>query len=73
MAVARAAAEALQVPLYTYLGGFNAKQLPVPMMNIINGGEHADNNIDVQEFMVIPVGAKPSRKHFVQEQKFSTT
>ncbi len=57
MAVARAAAEALQVPLYTYLGGFNAKQLPVPMMNIINGGEHADNNIDVQEFMVIPVGA----------------
>lgn len=57
IAVARAAAEALQVPLYTYLGGFNAKQLPVPMMNIINGGEHADNNIDVQEFMVIPVGA----------------
>jgi len=57
MAVARAAAEALQVPLYSYLGGFNAKQLPVPMMNIINGGEHADNNIDVQEFMVIPVGA----------------
>ncbi len=57
MATARAAAEALQVPLYTYLGGFNAKQLPVPMMNIINGGEHADNNIDVQEFMVIPVGA----------------
>jgi enolase len=57
MAVARAAAEVLQVPLYTYLGGFNAKQLPVPMMNIINGGEHADNNIDVQEFMVIPVGA----------------
>jgi enolase len=57
MAVARAAADALQIPLYVYLGGFNAKQLPVPMMNIINGGEHADNNIDVQEFMVIPVGA----------------
>jgi enolase len=61
MAVARAAAEALDVPLYVYLGGFNAKTLPVPMMNIINGGEHADNNIDVQEFMVIPVGA-PSFK-----------
>lgn len=57
MAVARAAAEALDMPLYTYLGGFNAKQLPVPMMNIINGGEHADNNVDVQEFMILPVGA----------------
>ncbi len=58
MAVARAAADALDVPLYNYLGGFNAKTLPVPMMNIINGGEHADNNIDVQEFMVLPVGAE---------------
>ncbi|MFD1773890.1 phosphopyruvate hydratase [Paenibacillus rhizophilus] len=57
MAVARAAAAALDVPLYTYLGGFNAKQLPVPMMNIVNGGAHADNNVDVQEFMVLPVGA----------------
>ncbi|MDN4083295.1 phosphopyruvate hydratase [Paenibacillus polymyxa] len=57
MAVARAAAEALGLPLYTYLGGFNAKQLPVPMMNIVNGGAHADNNVDVQEFMVLPVGA----------------
>jgi enolase len=57
MAVARAAAAALDIPLYVYLGGFNAKTLPVPMMNIINGGEHADNNIDVQEFMVLPVGA----------------
>jgi enolase len=57
MAVARAAAEALNVPLYTYLGGFNAKQLPVPMMNIVNGGAHADNNVDVQEFMVLPIGA----------------
>lgn len=57
MAVARAAADALNVPLYTYLGGFNSKQLPVPMMNIINGGAHADNNVDVQEFMVLPVGA----------------
>lgn len=61
MATARAAAEALDVPLYVYLGGFNAKQLPVPMMNIINGGEHADNNVDVQEFMILPVGA-PSFK-----------
>lgn len=57
MAVARAAAEALDISLYQYLGGFNAKQLPVPMMNIINGGAHADNNVDVQEFMVLPVGA----------------
>lgn len=58
MAVARAAAEALDLPLYTYLGGFNAKTLPVPMMNILNGGEHADNNVDIQEFMVMPVGAE---------------
>lgn len=61
MAVARAAADALDLPLYTYLGGFNAKQLPVPMMNIVNGGAHADNNVDVQEFMILPVGA-PSFK-----------
>jgi enolase len=58
MAVARAAADALGVPLYTYLGGFNAKTLPVPMMNILNGGAHADNNVDIQEFMVMPVGAE---------------
>lgn len=57
MAVARAAADALGLPLYTYLGGFNAKTLPVPMMNILNGGAHADNNVDIQEFMVMPVGA----------------
>jgi enolase len=57
MAVARAAAEYLDVPLYQYLGGFNSKQLPVPMMNIVNGGEHADNNVDIQEFMIMPVGA----------------
>lgn len=57
MAVARAAADELDIPLYMYLGGFNAKQLPVPMMNILNGGEHADNNVDIQEFMVMPVGA----------------
>ncbi len=57
MAVAHAAANSLQVPLYRYLGGTNAKLLPVPMMNIINGGAHADNPIDVQEFMIMPVGA----------------
>ncbi|WP_274307994.1 phosphopyruvate hydratase [Solibacillus daqui] len=58
MAVAHAAADYLDIPLYQYLGGFNSKQLPVPMMNIINGGAHADNNVDIQEFMVMPVGAK---------------
>lgn len=58
MAVAHAAAKSLDLPLYQYLGGFNAKQLPVPMMNILNGGEHADNNVDIQEFMIMPVGAK---------------
>ena len=57
MAVARAAAEALGLPLYQYLGGFNAKTLPVPMMNIMNGGKHADNTVDLQEFMIMPVGA----------------
>lgn len=61
MAVAKAAAEALSKPLYQYLGGFNAKVLPVPMMNILNGGEHADNTVDLQEFMIMPVGA-PSFK-----------
>ncbi|RWR13161.1 phosphopyruvate hydratase [Siminovitchia fortis] len=61
MAVAHAAADLLGLELYQYLGGFNSKQLPVPMMNILNGGEHADNNVDIQEFMVMPVGA-PSFK-----------
>jgi enolase len=58
MAVARAAADHLDISLYEYLGGFNAKTLPTPMMNILNGGEHADNNVDIQEFMVMPVGAE---------------
>ncbi|HEX8247205.1 MAG TPA: phosphopyruvate hydratase, partial [Pyrinomonadaceae bacterium] len=58
MATARAAASFLEVPLYRYLGGVNARTLPVPMMNIINGGAHADNNVDFQEFMVMPVGAE---------------
>jgi enolase len=62
MAVAHAAAEQLGLPLYRYLGGTNAKVLPVPMMNIINGGKHADNNIDFQEFMIMPVGAATFRE-----------
>src|SRR6266852_7427217 len=57
LATARAAAAYLEVPLYKYLGGPNARTLPVPMMNIINGGAHADNNVDFQEFMIVPVGA----------------
>ena len=58
LACARAAANALNIPLYNYIGGVNAKTLPVPMMNILNGGAHATNNVDIQEFMVLPVGAK---------------
>ncbi len=58
MAVARAAAAALDIPLYRYIGGTNACILPVPMMNILNGGAHADNNVDPQEFMIVPAGAK---------------
>ena len=57
LAVAKAAADELDVPLYRYVGGANAHVLPVPMMNVINGGAHADNNLDVQEFMILPVGA----------------
>ncbi len=57
LAVARAAAISLDLPLYRYLGGTNARTLPVPMMNVLNGGSHADNNVDVQEFMVVPAGA----------------
>ncbi|WP_183356584.1 MULTISPECIES: phosphopyruvate hydratase [Geomonas] len=58
LAVAKAAAEEVGLPLYQYLGGANAKELPLPMMNIINGGAHADNNVDIQEFMIMPAGAK---------------
>jgi len=57
MAVARSASQALDIELYVYLGGINAKVLPVPFMNIINGGKHADNNLDIQEFMIVPAGA----------------
>ena len=65
IAVARAAADYLDVPLYQYLGGFNTKVLPTPMMNIINGGSHADNKVDFQEFMIMPVGA-PSFKEAIR-------
>ncbi|MES2115793.1 MAG: phosphopyruvate hydratase, partial [Pseudomonadota bacterium] len=62
MAVAKAAAEEAGLPLYRYFGGSSAMQLPVPMMNVINGGAHADNNLDIQEFMIIPVGAPSFRE-----------
>jgi len=62
MATAKASAIELNIPLYRYLGGANAKVLPVPMMNILNGGEHADNNVDIQEFMIMPVGAATFRE-----------
>ncbi len=62
LAVAKAASEALGVSLYNYLGGVNAKTLPVPMMNILNGGKHADNSVNIQEFMVMPVGAENFRE-----------
>jgi enolase len=61
MAVARAAADSIDTPLYKYLGGVNAKALPVPFMNIVNGGKHADNNLDIQEFMIVPAGFKHFR------------
>ena len=85
MAAARAAAQAYGMPLYRYLGGINARFLPVPMMNIINGGAHAANNLDIQEFMIVPVGAKSiagavqmgaetfhSLKKILKEQALST-
>ena len=62
LAVARAAAEESGLPLYRYLGGAGAMQLPVPMMNVINGGAHANNNLDLQEFMILPVGAPSFRE-----------
>lgn len=57
LAAAHASAESAELPLFQYLGGINAHNLPVPMMNIINGGAHADNNVDIQESMIMPVGA----------------
>src|SRR5262249_7807732 len=62
LAVAHAAATSVRLPLYRYLGGTNARYLPVPMMNVINGGKHADNTIDFQEFMIMPLGAPSFRE-----------
>ncbi|MGI6513055.1 MAG: phosphopyruvate hydratase [Syntrophomonadaceae bacterium] len=62
LAVAKAAANFLALPLYQYIGGVNARELPVPMMNILNGGQHADNNVDIQEFMIVPAGAENFRE-----------
>src|SRR5436189_734750 len=62
LAIAKAAAKARQQPLYRYLGGVSARTLPVPMMNILNGGKHADNSTDMQEYMILPVGAKSFRE-----------
>ena len=62
LAVARSAADELELPLYRYVGGANAHVLPVPMMNVLNGGVHADNNVDVQEFMIVPIGAPSFRE-----------
>ena len=72
LAVAHAAAASVSLPLYRYLGGTNAKYLPVPMMNILNGGKHADNNVDFQEFMIMPLGAPHSGKHCAWGPKCST-
>jgi len=66
IATAKAAADTLGIPLYKYLGGVNAKELPVPMLNILNGGAHADNNVDIQEFMIMPVGAETFKEGMVQ-------
>ena len=62
LAVAKVAAKALKIPVYRYLGGINANRLPVPLINILNGGSHADNNVDIQEFMIVPAGAKSFRE-----------
>lgn len=66
IAAAKAAADTLGLPLYKYLGGVNAKVLPVPMLNILNGGAHADNNVDIQEFMIMPVGAESFKEGMIQ-------
>src|SRR5690606_23731675 len=62
LAVAKAAADSAELPLFRYLGGPNAHLLPVPMMNILNGGSHADSNVDIQEFMIAPIGASTFRE-----------
>ncbi len=72
MAAARASATAFGLPLYRYLGGAGANTLPTPMMNILNGGAHADNNVDFQEFMVMPVGANLSLTRCAGASRYST-
>jgi len=72
LAVAKAAAQSLRLPLYKYVGGTNAKTLPVPMMNILNGGKHADNNVDLQEFMVVRPRRSRLPKLCAWEPRFST-
>ncbi len=73
LAIARAAAQELDMPLYRYVGGVNANTLPVPMMNILNGGSHADNSIDFQEFMIMPVGASSFSEALRWVLKYSIT
>ena len=72
LATAKAAAEALGMPLFKYLGGPNAKVLPVPMANVINGGAHSDAPIDFQEFMIMPVGCRPSAKACARSRRSFT-
>ena len=69
LAVAKAAADELEIPLYRYLGGTNARRLPVPMLNVINGGEHASNTLDFQEFMIMPIGAKTFKESLQMANK----
>jgi enolase len=71
MAVARAAAKSHGLPLFRYIGGVKASVLPTPMMNIVNGGAHADNNVDLQEFMIMPLGAPRCRRQYAWERKSS--
>ena len=72
LAVARAAAASARLPLYRYLGGDDAVTLPVPMMNVLNGGQHADNNVDFQEFMIVPLGAPTFREALRSGLRHST-
>jgi len=72
LAVARAASNSKKMPLYKFIGGESADLLPVPMMNILNGGAHADTNVDIQEFMIAPIGAKHLKKHFAGALRFIT-
>ena len=72
IAVAKAAAAALETPLYRHLGGVHARTLPVPLMNVVNGGKHADNNVDLQEFMIVPLGPPPSARPCAGRPRCST-